>query len=223
MCSVLRCREVTDQRELRACLSQRCGAFQTAEPESPGTATGHEQRSADEYENCVQQKCGGARHGYELRVCAVSHCWLGAKAKGKERSSLHPHHRPLSSTVRRRLAMQLAKRRGVKGLWPDEFETRVAERALWPDEYETRNAERRRAEAAEEEDGQEQEEEQEKALVRRARSEAVANPEPAGAPAKSELKSVKKRWSTRLCMESHCKNARGKVQYFMCGKAFCHR
>ncbi len=35
--------------------------------------------------------------------------------------------------------------------------------------------------------------------------------------------SVSKRWSTRMCMESHCKSASNKVQYFLCGKEHCHK
>ncbi len=34
---------------------------------------------------------------------------------------------------------------------------------------------------------------------------------------------VSKRWSTRMCMESHCKAANNKVQYFLCGKQHCHK
>lgn len=33
---------------------------------------------------------------------------------------------------------------------------------------------------------------------------------------------LKKRWSTRLCMETHCQGMGNKVEYFMCGKLNCH-
>ena len=33
---------------------------------------------------------------------------------------------------------------------------------------------------------------------------------------------LKKRWSTRLCMETHCQGVGNKVEYFMCGKLNCH-
>ena len=37
------------------------------------------------------------------------------------------------------------------------------------------------------------------------------------------VSNVGKRWSTRMCMESHCKSANNKVQYFLCGKQHCHK
>ena len=40
---------------------------------------------------------------------------------------------------------------------------------------------------------------------------------------KSVSGKVSKRWSTRMCMESHCKSANNKVQYFLCGKQHCHK
>ena len=177
-----------------------------------------------DFKKCVQQNCNN-QSKFLRRLCAVYKCkgkrdTIGAAERASkrkdERGSSFNSGPNLARLSRQRLA-EFVRRGAVKGMWPDEFETRVAERGLWPDEYETRQLNEGSPNDVEALGVDKPED-----LVRRTRSD-LSKPEDTPEINGGKKKTIKKRWSTRLCMESHCKNANNKVQYFMCGKMHCHR
>ncbi len=175
----------------------------------------HDTKHEQDYKQCVMEKCGEYQ-SFLRDACSYWECTV----------SEHASNHALPSAMSDKFI--------VNRRWDDEF--------FWPDEMETRSArdimtEMRRAISGNNNYQQvgryRKDVERQKAtdsqgcLQAKCHGYSGVTYEKCKAACEESKKSnrvltIHKRWSTRLCMEAHCKDASNKVEYFLCGKAKCH-
>lgn len=188
---------------------------------------------------CPLLVCRGMT-GQQLHMCYEQHCssdTSGLEADESVADCIRDHcSSPFSSQYLRDAcvfwkcgAMDTAMDKRGDIMWPDEFETRSV--YFWPDEMETRSSPLL-ADGLDDDIGRAKREMEQGRPVN---SQGCSNKchgftgvkytacIALACPHKSNVVTVKKRWSTRLCMEAHCKGLADKVEYFLCGKQKCHK